>query len=166
MSSLNITTKMKATLLHVVAVARSQALMLLDAPLLKLWRSRPLAYREGKHRKLRMAHCYMSLLREFHYEGQYIFDILIFVLFICLENRTYLDNDFRKKGVSEHLHPRLQRCINTPANQAHPSRCTSSHSLPSNIICIIYTPFHYDYALCTLCVFLMGHRKLLLKQSV
>lgn len=96
MSSLNITTKMKAILLHVAAVARSQALMPLDAPLLKLWRSRPLAYREGKHRKL--AHCYMSLLREFHYEGQYIFDILIFVPFICLKNRTYLDNDFRKKG--------------------------------------------------------------------
>ncbi len=63
MSSLNITTKMKATLLHVVAVEGSQVLMLLDAPLLKLWRSRPLAYREGKHRKPRMAHCYMSLLR-------------------------------------------------------------------------------------------------------
>lgn len=63
MSSLNITTKMKATLLHVVVVARSQVLMLLDAPLLKLWRSHPLAYREGKDRKLRMAHCYMSLLR-------------------------------------------------------------------------------------------------------
>lgn len=87
---------MKAILLLVAAVARSQALMPLDAPLLKLWRSRPLAYREGKHRKL--AHCYMSLLREFHYEGQYIFDILIFVPFICLKNRTYLDNDFRKKG--------------------------------------------------------------------
>lgn len=63
MSSLNITTKMKEALLHVVAVARSQVLMLLDAPLLKLWRSHPLAYREGKDRKLRMAHCYMSLLR-------------------------------------------------------------------------------------------------------
>lgn len=63
MSSLNITTKMKAGLLHVVAVARSQVLMLLDAPLLKLWRSHPLEYREGKNRKLKIVHCYMSLLR-------------------------------------------------------------------------------------------------------
>lgn len=99
MSSLNITTKMKATLLHVVAVARSQALMLLDAPLLLLWRSHPLAYREGKHRKLRMAHCYMSLLRgNSIMKGNTFLILLIFVPFICLKNRTYLDNDFRKKG--------------------------------------------------------------------
>lgn len=29
---------------------------------------------------------------------------------------TYLDNDFRKTGVSEHLHPRLQRCIKSPTH--------------------------------------------------
>lgn len=144
MSSLNITTRMKATLLHVVAVARSQVLMLLDAPLLELWRSRPLAYREGKHRKLRMAHCYMSLLRGNSIMKGNTFLILWFLChsFVWKTEHIWIMTSGKKKrrrsqstsiqGCSAALtHLPIKRCS---------SRCASSHSPPSNkhsIICII-----------------------------
>lgn len=72
MSSLNITTKMKKPP-YCASWPQAKLFCCRLALLLKLRRSRPLAYKEGKHRKPRMAHCCVSLLREYHYEGQYIF---------------------------------------------------------------------------------------------
>ena len=90
MSSLNITTEMKATLLRVVAVAGSQGLVLLVGPLLKLFGGHVHWHiereRTGRENGPLL---HVLALREFHYEGQYIFDTLIFLPFICFKNNIF-----------------------------------------------------------------------------